>query len=258
MKLLFNYLKMHLKTALEYKSSFILMTFAQLLIMLVEAFTLISLFSKFSLLDEYNINELLLVFSTIWFGYSLAELLSRGFDEFYQLIIHGDFDILLIRPKSLFVQIMGSNIAYQKIGRVLIALAIFIYSSIKIINVFTLAKIILLILMAIGSYITITSLLIIGASLCFITIQGLEFVNVFTYGTKQVVQYPMSIYNKTIKFIFTFIIPMTFINYYPILYLKGNITGIYNIFMPLISVVLLFVSIMIFKLGVKKYCSTGS
>ena len=51
MYLLFNYLSMHLKTQMQYKSSFILTFIAQSLSIFTEFFVLYSLFEKFSLLE---------------------------------------------------------------------------------------------------------------------------------------------------------------------------------------------------------------
>lgn len=258
MKLFLNYLSLHLKIALEYKSSFIMTLISQVLALFVELFTVYSLFNKFSLLDEYNINELILGFSCLWLGYSLSELFARGFDHFDRLIVNGSFDILLIRPANLFIQILGSDIAYEKSGRVVVAFILFVYSALKVMKSITLLKILLLIFMVLGCLTIIMSIFIIGASFAFITIQGLETINIFTNGTRQVGQYPMGIYKKAVRIFFTIIIPITLINYYPLDYLAGRTNNILYVFMPFLTIIFFIVSNIIFKKGLNKYCSTGS
>ena len=258
MKLIKNYLSLHLKISLEYKSSFILTLISQVLSMGAELFAVIALFSKFKLLDIYNTYELLLGFSTIWFSYSLAEMFGRGFDNFYKIIVNGDFDILLIRPRGLFIQIFGCDICYEKIGRVIISLLIFIYSAVRVIDSFSLLKLILLLLMVLGCIIVVLSILIIGASFCFVTIQGLEAVNIITNGTRQLAQYPLGIYKKPVRIFFSTIIPVGLVNYYPLRYLTGRSNNIIYLFLPLLTIIMLLISIKIFKIGTKKYCSTGS
>ncbi len=258
MKLIKNYLSMHLKVSLEYKSSFILSCISQAIYMLVELFTIYALFLKFKLLNTFDINEMLLGFSTIWLGYSLAELFARGFDHFDKLIVRGDFDLLLIRPRSIFIQIFGSDICYEKFGRTLCALLIYIYSASKVITNLTLLKISLLITMVIGCFILIISLFIIGASFCFVTVQGIEAINIITNGTKQVAEYPLSIYKKPVRMFFTFVIPIVLINYYPISYLTDKTGNILYVFMPLVTIISFIISEYIFHIGMKKYCSTGS
>ena len=258
MDLIFKYLSIHLKNDLEYRASFILTVIAQGLVMLVELFAIDSLFHKFGLLETYNINELLLGFSIVWLGFSLTEMFFRGFDHFSELIIHGSFDLLLIRPRNLYLQIFGSNICYEKTSRVLISLSLFIYSAIKVIKTFTFLKVLSLFLIVIGCVIIFASIFIIGASFCFITIQGLEVVNIFTDGSRQLTQYPMGIYKPIVRYLFTFVIPLTCVNYYPIKYLTGATTNIIYIFLPLVSIIFLIISILIFNQGIKKYNSTGS
>ena len=256
--LIINYLSMHLKKSLEYKSSFIMITISQLIYIIIELVAVLALFDKFNLLSMFNKNELILGFSSIWLGYSICEMFGRGFDEFNKIIINGNFDLLLVRPRNIYLQIFGSNICYEKIGRVLFSLALYIYGAIKVIKSISIYKILLLIFMEISSVFIIISLFIVGASFCFVSVEGIEFINIFTNGTRQASEYPLSIYNKAFRFILTFIVPISLINYYPIRYLNGTSNNIMYVFMPLVTIIYLFISVLIFNLGVKKYTSTGS
>lgn len=258
MKLIRDYLSLHLKISLEYKSSFIMTIISQSLALFIELFTVITLFRKFRLLEEYNTYELLLGFSVIWLGFSLAEMFGRGFDQFSKLIVNGNFDVLLIRPRNVYIQIFGSEMCYEKIGRVIVTTLIFIYSATKVITSFSVLKVLLLILMVVGSTVISLSVFIFGASFTFITVQGLEVINIFTNGTRQVGQYPMGIYKKFIRVFFTFVIPITVVNYYPLEYLAGRTDNILYVLVPLYSFAILFLTTKIFNLGMKKYQSTGS
>lgn len=258
MRLLFQYMKIHLKVKMQYKLSFFLTFVAQILFVFVELFLICSLFDKFSLLDKYSINELLLGFSVIWLGFSLAQTFGRGFDKFSKIISTGNFDLLLIRPQNIFLQIIGSDLFFEKVSRVIGMLILFIYSAIKVVEKMNFIKLFVLVTMIIGSFAIIMGIFIIGAWVCFYTIQGIEFVNIFTDGTKQLAQYPMTIYNKFVRNFFTYVIPITLINYFPIEFLSGRTTNMAYVFFPLISVLFIVPAVMIFKLGIKKYKSSGS
>ncbi len=258
MRLIFNYMSLHLKVKMQYKLSFFLTLIAQVLLMSLELFVISSLFQKFNLLNLYSIHELYFVFSVVWFGFSLAQMLGRGFDKFSNLLINGSFDLLLIRPQNIFLQIIGSDIFYEKISRIISSFILFIYSSTQIINGVNIWKILLLLLMLLGSFLIFFSIFIVGASICFYTIQGLEFVNIFTDGTKQLAQYPMGIYNKLVRGIFTYIVPICLINYYPIDYLRGYTNSICYLLLPLISCSSILLALVLFKHGMKHYKSSGS
>ena len=258
MSLLTKYMSMHLKTRMQYRVSFFFTLVTQLITLLVEVFVLKSMFEKFNLLNTYNIYELYFNFSVIWLGYSLAQMLGRGFDKFTNLIIDGSFDLLLIRPRSLYVQIIGSDFYYEKITRVLSSLVLFVIGASKIIVEFNIFKVFVLLLIILASFFMIMSVFIIGATFCFYTIQGIEFINIFTDGTKHIGQYPMGIFYKSVRNIFTFVIPLTMVSYYPIEYLTGRTNNILMGLYPIVAILYIIPAIFIFKLGLKKYKSSGS
>lgn len=258
MKLLVRYLKLHLRLALEYKSSFILTTIGQTINIVGELFVLYCLFNKFKLLDEYNIDEILLSFSIIWLGFGIMEVLFRGWDHFSYLINRGDLDTLLIRPRSLFLTITGTEIAYEKSSVALVSLGFLIYSFIKAVKVITIAKIILVIICVAASLILYLSLFIISAAMCFKSVQGLEFMNVFTYGSRQLGQYPIDMFGKVIKKIFTYFIPITLVNYYPVKFILGYTNNYLYFLIPFGVLVLFSFSILLFKIGLRSYQGTGS
>ena len=71
-------------------------------------------------------------------------------------------------------------------------------------------------------------------------------------------QYPIGIFKKGFVFVFTYIIPYGFVNYYPLLYLLDKQTNKLFIFSPLITILYLIPSIIIFYKGIKRYSSVGS
>ena len=126
MKLIIKYIGMYLKSQLEYKSSFILTCIAQLLTLSLSSFMVFILMDKFDFLDSYNIYELMLGVSIVQFGFSFSECFFRGFDKFEEVIKKGNLDLMLIRPRNIYVQVFGSNIEFTKISRVLGSLVLFI------------------------------------------------------------------------------------------------------------------------------------
>ena len=84
------------------------------------------------------------------------------------------------------------------------------------------------------------------ASYCFLTVQGLEVRNLFTDGGKHMAQYPIGIFRKGFIIFFTVILPFGFVNYYPLMYILGDKTNKLLIISPLITILYLIPSIIIF------------
>ena len=251
-------IKMYLKSLLEYKKSFIMSFISQFFVFFTYYFIIIALFDKFDNIKGYTKYEVLLCFSIVQFGYSIVEIFGRGIDKFDNLIIRGEFDRLLLRPRNILLQVLCSDFDLIKLPRIIQSIIILIISIIKLKINFNIYKIITIILMLLSSIIIFLSIFILMASYCFITVQGLEVRNLFTDGGKHMAQYPINIFNKTFIFIFTYLIPYAFVNYYPLLYVIGKTNNKLYIISPLVTFLYLIPSIISFKYGIKKYTSVGS
>lgn len=258
MKLYLKALRMHISSELQYKSSFILSVVSQIITFFSYYFVIISLFSKFNNIKGFSLYEVLLCFSIIQFGFAFNEVFARGVDKFDLLIINGKFDQLLLRPKNIILQVLINDTDLVKVSRLVQAIIIMIIALINLNIEINILKIITIILMFISAIIIFFCLELITAAYCFITIQGLEVRNILTNGGREMAQYPISVFNKGFIFIFTFIIPFAFVNYYPLLYFLGRVDNPLYAISPLIVILYLIPCIIIFNLGIKKYTSVGS
>ncbi len=258
MSLYFKYFKVHLKCELEYKMSFIMSFISQFFVFFGYYFTIICLFDKFSNIRGFTLYEVLLTFGIIQFGVSFCETFFRGIDTFDDLIVEGTFDRLLLRPRSIILQAFCDKLSVIRISRVLQAIIVLIIALINIDVNWNIEKVITLIFMLLSSIFIFLGMFILAASYCFYTVKGLEIRNVLTDGSKHMAQYPIGIFKKGFVMFFTFIIPFGFVNYYPLLFLIGKEINKLLIISPLITIIYLIPSIIIFYIGMKRYTSVGS
>lgn len=258
MKFYIKSLLLHLKSLLEYKSSFIASFFSQILVFFSYYFVIIALFSKFDNIKGYTLYEVLLCFGVIQFGYAFCESFARGMDKFDNIVINGEFDRILLRPKNIIIQVLCYDSDYTKVSRLIQSVIVLIIAIIKLNINWTFLKIITLVLMLLSAIIIFLSIFLLAAAYCFITIQGLEVRNVFTAGGKHMAQYPIGIFKKGFVYFFTFIIPYAFVNYYPLMYVLGKNNNLLYALSPLLVIVYLFPCLIIFYKGTKRYSSIGS
>ena len=238
--------------------SFILSFLSQFLVFFSYYFTIVCIFDKFDNIKGFTKYQVLLTFGIIQFGFSFCESFFRGIDCFDNLIIKGDFDKLLLRPRGIMLQVICEQVSFIKMARLLQAIVILIIAIINVGVTWNLAKIITLIFMVISSVLIFLGIFILSAAYCFFTVKGLEVRNVFTDGGKHMAQYPIGIFKKGFVVIFTYIIPFGFVNYYPLLYLLDKTSNPLFIISPLVTLIYLIPCILIFERGIKKYSSVGS
>ena len=115
-----------------------------------------------------------------------------------------------------------------------------------------------LIFMLIGGAAVFSGLFMVYAALCFYTLDGLEFMNILTDGAREYGKYPIGIYGKRMLQFCTVIVPYALIQYYPLLYLLGRTTSLWNMVMPLFAVIFLIPCYVLWRVGVRHYKSSGS
>ncbi len=258
MRLYWSYIKMHFRSQLQYRSAFFLLILGQFITSFSALLSIWFLLRRFHEIDGFSFSEVLLCFAAVLMAFSLAELFVRGFDQFSSLIRRGDFDRILVRPRSAMLQVLGAKMEFSRIGRLLQAVCVFCY-AIPVSGVhWTPDRILLLLLMIIGGTVVFAGLFVIYAALCFFTTEGLEFINIFTDGGREFGAYPLSVYGRSILQFFTFVVPLALVQYYPLLYLTGRSDSLLCLLSPLAAFLFLIPCYLLWRLGVRHYTSTGS
>jgi len=260
MKLYFKYMGILLKSQMEYRVSLLMVLIGQFLISFTVFAGLYFLFERFGNISGWNLYEVALCFSIINVAFSFSECFIRGFDSFSKIIRLGEFDRLLLRPRSTVIQVMGSMLELSRIGRLLQGISIFVIAILNLNIHWTILKILLLILVFVSGVFVFSGIFIITATICFWTIQGIEVANILTHGGREFAQYPLSIYKKWFARFFTFIIPFGCVNYLPLMYIldKEQGSSIISLISPLYGITFIIPALFIWSIGVKHYKSTGS
>ena len=179
MRLYVKYFTIHLKSIMGYKTSFFLTCIGQFLVSFNVFLGIYFMFHRFSHVQGFTYEEVLLCFSITLLAFSLAEAFARGFDMFSHIVNKGEFDRILVRPRNEILQVLGSRMEFTRIGRMLQAVFMFIY-GVSVSDVqWNATKILTVILMLIGGTVVFSGLFLVYATFCFFTIESLEFMNIF-------------------------------------------------------------------------------
>ena len=251
---------MHTKSSFQFKGNMAMVSFSSVLISLSEIFAIFLLFKRFESVGYWGFYETALMFGIITTVFSFTECFARGFDEFPNLIKHGDLDRLMVRPVNMVYQIFGSKIEFSKLARVILGTIVSIIAIINLNISWTIAKIVVLLLTYTCGCFVILGVMMIGAGISVFSVENLEFINIITNGAKEVSYYPINIYNKWLSRVFTFIIPVACFNYLPLSYIMGygNLPQIVYALSPLMGALFLIPCLLFFLWSLKKYQSSGT
>ncbi|QIZ06126.1 hypothetical protein HFZ78_04735 [Priestia megaterium] len=260
MRIYFKYLLILFKSQMQYRTSFWLLTLGQFFIPFSIFAGLYFLFERFGQIKGWQFFEVALCFSIIHMAFALSECFARGFDAFSSMVRNGEFDRLLVRPRSTFIQVLGSKFEFTRFGRLLQSAIVLVWALTNLNIEWSVVKAATLLLMIASGVLIFTGIYILAATLCFWTIEGLEVVNIFTDGGREMAQYPLNIYQKWVARFFTFVIPFGTVNYLPLLYILGKSSGaeIFYMLIPAAGSLFILPCLLVWQVGVKHYRSTGS
>lgn len=259
LKLYTRYIRLNFLSGLQYKG-WPLMVLQTLLVVITDPIGTIFMFSRFGSIGTWSVEKILLIYALAVTSFGLAESFCRGFDYFpWRMIRSGDFDRVLLRPRSLAIQIAGSYFHIHRLSRVVSGVCAILWCLWKLNVQLSFLNVYILLFALIGGFLTYSGVFIMTSGLAFFTIQGLDWIFIFTNASYQVTRCPVDYMPRMLRNLFSFFMPVLIISYLPASAVCGWGTGYLEGLLPLpVGMAFLAFSILIWRFGVRHYKSTGS
>ncbi len=265
MRLYYRLISISMRSQMQYRFAFVVDVLSVLFITAIEFGTLAAVFARFGHIGGWTLGEVAFLYGLVETAFATMDMIFSGFDPDYfsSLIQRGQFDQMLIRPVSLPLQMFGQVFMLRRLGR--IAQGVFIFGlSVWLTSLeWTPGKALYLPVVFVSTVAFFGGLFVIGATICFWTVQSLEAINIFTYGGTTMLAYPLHIYGVWMQRFFTFVVPGALLIYYPALYFLGKPDPLgLPLFMPFLAPLagfgVLAIAFAFWSFGVRKYTSTGT
>lgn len=257
MRLYWKFFSIHLKSEMAYPASFFLSCAGRLLVTVNSLLGIIVIMWRFSAIGDYTAGEVLLGFGVVMTAFNLAECFARGFDVFSKIVREGTFDRLVVRPRGLVFQVICQDMRMASLPNIVLGSLVILYGARASGIAWTVPKALVLLSMVACGSLLFFGVFLVYAALCFFTMEGLEFINIFTDGIRTFSQFPFDIYGKGVLFFTTAVMPMAMVQYWPLQYLMGKGRAIYGMF-PVLSLWFLIPCWLAWRLGIRHYASAGS
>lgn len=263
-KLILRFIIAHFKAQVEYRFSFFVNLFVQVFAYAVTFINMWLLFNKINNLNGWTFNQVIFLWNLNVFSYGICGLfISAPTRSIEGLVQSGNFDMLLTKPISPLLHLLLKNLSPIFLAHIAMSCVIFAAFFHRYNIAWSFSKVCFLILVIIGCVLIQSSIMIISGSLSFWIVKSLAIMNTLTYGLRNFILYPISIYDKFIQIVLTFIIPYAFICYYPAIYFfdKRNESIFHPCFQygtPIVGIIMLALSVLVWNIGVNRYQSTGS
>jgi ABC-2 type transport system permease protein len=258
-----RYIGISIRGQMQYPGSFIATSIGAFAATITDFIAIWALFARFRQVEGWGFEEVALLYGVISVAFAIADGLTRGFDIFgEQFVKTGDFDRLLVRPRSTLLQLLGYELRATRVGR--LAQGVVAWGvAVHLLRIdWTVTAWATLLFAVLGGVALFSGILVLQATLAFWTVESLEVANTLTYGGVEAAQYPMDIYGRWFRAFITFVVPLGCVSYYPVAVVLGHVdaSGVagWLRMTPIFGFVFLGAAIFAWRFGVRRYTSTGS
>jgi len=115
----------------------------------------------------------------------------------------------------------------------------------------------ILIISIVSGSLVMISLMVIASSVAFWVLNVTPLLNLI-FRLREYTKYPMDIFDPFLRFIFSFVIPIAFVSYYPSkIFLRHSNNNLLVLILPFIGISLFLIAYKIWTKGAKRYTGTG-
>jgi viologen exporter family transport system permease protein len=258
-----HYIAVSIRSQLQYRATVVMTSIGVLLITASEFVAIWALFARFGQIRGWTLPEIALFYGMISIIWALCDAIGRGFDAFAAMIKAGDFDRILLRPRSTVLQLLGQELTLRRVGRLIQGICVLGYAAWAGTIDWTVGRVVLLVASIGCGVCAFLGIVVLQATSAFWTVEGLEVWNAFTYGGVTMNQYPLAIYRSWFRDLFTYAIPLGCVSYLPGIAILGRADPLgtpafVGWIAPLAGPVFLIACLQVWRIGVRHYRSTGS
>lgn len=245
-----------LKAKMANRGDFITFVFCDFIIQILNLLFFNILFTQIDSIKGWNYEQLIFIYAISMLSYGIFNLLFWGVYDHGYMLHTGMFDQILLKPYNALFQSSIREIG--DLGGVVIGSMLLIYSMNNGIFQASLINIILLVFCVLCSSILLLAIhaIIAGFSFWMDNTSGI-LLGYFSI-VLQFSRYPITIFGPMIAFCLTFIIPISFIGYYPAIFFMSNKLNTTVLYLPLITVVFVLVALLQWKIGVRRYAGSAN
>jgi len=259
-RLYFRYVGIAFRSQMQYPASFILQVLGSLALQVTHLVALVMLFDRFDALGRWTLEQALIFEGMAHMASAFAMVYMRGLMNVGGMVQSGEFDRILLRPRSTILQAMGADLQFMRLGEFINGLVPFTIGVIMVSPGWHIGEWLLVVAAVVFGSMTYAGIALIRAVVSFYTVESLELFNIFIYGGREANSKPMDIYTAWFKNLFVYVIPLGAINYLPMsVLLDMHYIPVWAAYLsPLMGVVFFIVCMQAWRIGIRHYRSTGS
>ncbi len=210
------------RSQLQYPWGFVSDSIGTMLLAALDLAAVLVLFSNVPTMAGWSVLQVCVLFGVAQTAFALAELLVGHLDKLPVELRSGNFDTVLLQPRSSLLLMIASDFSIRRVGQVLLSLGVLVVAWYRLGLSIGLGALALLLLTITAGTAIFCAIWVIGAASTFWTVDTMELTNSLTYGGRQLTSYPIGIYGAWMRRFVLFVVPLGCVAYFPVRHLVGR------------------------------------
>lgn len=258
-RLYFRILGVHLRSILEYESDFWIMVGATFLMQVVNVVFLSAIFSRVPTLNGWSFWGVVAMFAMVAIAEGFGSFFFEGVWQLAIQLNQGDLDYMLVRPYPVVLQVTGSAVGINGLtnivtGGIMLTLAL---SRVQI--DWSPVRIGLGILLFVCAILVKLAINIATNAVSFWLVSPSPMFAMAIHQVGDLARFPLAIYPLTLKVLLGFIVPFAFVSVFPVNFvLDADRFSWLGLLTPLVAAYCLWLALVVFRRGMRRYESAGN
>lgn len=247
-----------IKSKMSYREDFIISMIGMLATNVAGVIGFWIVFQNFPRIAGWNYYEMLFLYGFCLIASTPAQCLFDNNWNLRIVVYNGDFIKYCFRPMNLFFYFMSEVFDIKGLWQFAFGIGSVVFAWTKLSLPFYWYSIPLFIVAALSASLFVIAILNAASATCF-WITHSFFVLQLSNTLRDYANYPVSIFGKGLRILFTYVIPIAFISYYPcMLFIRPESVGIVTYLTPVLGIVFFWLSYKLWMKGAMEYNGTGS
>jgi len=248
----------YIKSKMQYRDDFLISSLGMFFSSLTTVGIFWVLFETIPSLAGWNFDQLIFIYAFYLLSTAPMQVL---FDHFWQLrfhVINGTFLKYYFRPLNMMFYYTSEMFDIKGLTQFVLGIALFIYASNKLEISWGLIQILLLFVTLLSAALVVIAIMIIASCSTFWIYNSFPVMDL-AWRLREYSPYPMTIFDGFFKVLFTYIIPIGFVAFYPSqIFLQPEMISPLVYFSPLVGIGFFALAYWVWTKGVNSYAGTGS
>lgn len=257
-KIYFKIISQDIKSKMSYRADFIISTIGMIATNIAGFLAFLIMFGKFPSINGWSYYEILFLYGFSLISITPTQCLLDNNWSLRRYVYDGDFVKYCFRPINLWFYYVSEVFDVKGLGQLAFGFGTLIYAWIKLSLPVTVLMIAETAIALISASLFMMALQNAAAASCF-WIQNSFWLLDISLKMKDYAKYPVTIFNDVFKIIFTFILPVAFMAYYPsLVILRPMEVPLLTWLSPLLGALAFYGSYKLWMKGASTYDGSGS